>query len=293
VNGERITDVELKAGDAIDIGEFELAFSYAEQPAPVAAAAPMATASLAPAPTLVAAPAPAKPKKQAAKGPATATLAYESKSSEGPKPLGDCDIDWVMKLRNGAILMYWAVTVKYALWYLLGWFGMRAVLRAIPHSAEIKDILTCGLMGAGIWLLTSREPGVQGDSIGARVFLRAVGIVAYLGSAVLTVGLMLENETIGVAGAILAIAQVPTIALLLFYIRRLALRIPNVPLAYSAVLLMIVMPVFVGMAGWAAYQAFHGAPGQALGFGLLALIGLFVCEVCRCGVLIWFSKSFS
>ena len=80
-----------------------------------------------------------------------------------------------------------------------------------------------------------------------------------------------------------------------FYIRRLALRIPTQGLACSALLLMIIMPIFVGMGVWAAYQAFSssGSAEQAIGFGLLAFLGLVVCEICRMGLLVWFNKSFS
>jgi pSer/pThr/pTyr-binding forkhead associated (FHA) protein len=311
VNGERVSEQEISPGDSIEIGEFALQYSLmpAAEPEPVASiTAPPPSPPAAPArssgprTTVYTGPKPTQPVAQARQ------LSYATAEKEdGPKLLGDCDITWVMRLRNASTLMFWTVVIK---WVVLK-FGLNLFLSFVPHSGEVINIAVSGLMVVAVWLLTTKEPESSWDLIGARTLLRLFGIVGYAGSIAMSVGTIMASRgdvldedgeptkaavTVGVSviiATIVSFAQVPAVALLLFYIRRLAKRIPNEGLAFTATLLMIAAPIFLGMFMWAGYQALRGSGVQAAGFAIVALIGLLICEVGRLGCLVWFNKSFS
>src|SRR5438874_13730928 len=87
--------------------------------------------------------------------PAGRPLAYagpRTSQVEGSRPLGGCDINWVMKLRNASQLMVMVIGVN----FLNTWFGPTPLEGAVKALAALLSF-------AGAWLLTAPGPGAPGS----------------------------------------------------------------------------------------------------------------------------------
>ena len=292
INGQKIARQELSPGDALQIGDFELQYSVAT-PADAPAIEPeMATATASPFTPPPPPPAPAArstsphARNQAAQRPAnTATLAYQSArvETQGPRLLGDCDINWVMKLRNASTLMVYALIV--------GWVKWR--VQFIPFAPQVLEMVQYAMGLAAVWLLTAAEPDAPWRWAPLRWLLRIAAVAACIGGLLSGIGAMVENESLAAIGLLLTTAELAQTALFLFYLNRLSVRLPNPGLGFLCLLLMIATPIFMGVGLYAAYQVMNGSADSAIGSGLLAIVGLLACRLGYVGSLIWFNKSFS
>lgn len=299
VNAERVAERELAPGDRLTIGDFELQYDVempAEPPQPEPA---MATAHLVGQGHAAPQAAPAHSAAHAAPKltpyPASHSarpIDYKHAGDDGPVLLGDADIGWVMKLRNASTLMVWVLVINST----ASWIGFD-IVETLAYFATIFMSI------AAAWLLTAREPGVPNSWLSVRAFLRFFAIVGGIGELIVLSGSFMESpdlfeEEVGVGvssmqliGVVLAAAVIPQTALFLFYLRRLALRIPNEGLAFCSMLVMVLLPTFMAIMAWSAYKVM--TTGEGWGMGLMALLGLLAMRLAYIGLLIWFNKSFS
>jgi hypothetical protein len=273
VNGERISSQELQNGDVVKIGDFELQYisTFAQDSAPQAEIA--ATASVA-APTLA-------PPRTAVK------LGYGTMQPSEQRLLGDCPIEWVMKLRNAANLMVLALVV--------GFCG-RFVPNVTGYQDEALDIVIALMNGVAAFLLTAPEPGApESESwFSVRFFLRVAACITVGGELLAILGSLAKSEQLTMVGGVVSLMVVPETFLFLFYLRRLALRLPNWGLAVNTAIVMIGLPTLILMiAGGAFFAAATRSPSIALLTGAGGLIGLLVFRIWYLVLLIWFQKSFS
>jgi pSer/pThr/pTyr-binding forkhead associated (FHA) protein len=276
VNGERVETQELQNGDVMQMGEYELEYrsTFADDVAMSSAA--MAT------PTAVHTPPTAPPgRKLAYAGPKTASR------HERPM-LGDCPIEWVMHLRNASTLMLWSINVR-----LLATFFLP---KNIPLIDVGVDALTALMGAAAAFLLTMPEPGAPESKswFSVRFALRLAALATAIGELTAVGGTLLEDESMLTAGALLALMVVPQTFLFLFYLRRLAKRIPNEGLAINAVIVMIGLPLtLLAVFGGAVLSVMAGSSGLLLLSGFAGLIGLLVFRIWYIALLVWFNRSFS
>src|SRR5439155_283271 len=112
------------------------------------------------------------------------------------------------------------------------------------------------------------------------------------GQLLIAAGGMTENPALIIAGVIACIAMLPQFFLFLFYLRKLALRIPNDALASQCMIVMIGLPAAVGlMIGTLAY----GLMTKSMGTGIMGVcvgaIALVVFGIWYIILLIWFNRS--
>jgi hypothetical protein len=270
VNGQRIAAQELQHGDVVKIGDFELQYvsSLVPESAPEAAVA-----------EAVAAPAVAAARPVA--------LTYSTARTAPQRLLGDCPIEWVMKLRNAANLMVLAIIV--------GFCG-RFLPSVTSYQDAAMEIVVALMNGVAAFLLTAPEPDAPESQswFSVRLLLRAAACITVAGQLMAIVGAMSGNETLELMGGAVYLMVVPETFLFLFYLRRLALRIPNNGLAINATIVMIGLPALILMiAGGAFFAAATSSPGIALLTGAGGLLGVVVFRIWYLILLIWFQKSFS
>lgn len=301
VNDQRVKDQELQPGDRIQIGEFCLQYDLREAVQPqtaqfaTATTAYAAPASASPTPTIHS----AKPSHGPTiyKKPANPISYRSAKEPEGSRLLGDCDIGWVMKLRNASTLMVYTLIVNSIAWQL----------RFFPLVDVVLPMVAAGMSLVAAWLLTSPEPEAPNRWFGVRGFLRFFAVLGCSGEILLQLNsliggngdeLDLETAEAGVSfmeglGFVLVICVVPQTGLFLFYLRRLALRLPNPGLAFGATLVMVGLPTLTAMVLYSAYRAATTGLQEGIGAGLTAILGLIAMRLAYIGLLIWFNKSFS
>jgi hypothetical protein len=273
VNNERVQTQELKPGDNIVIGDYE--FEFLEQVNPVAHAATSANVQVVQnASNVLMVPALARKLSYATPQP----------SHHQRQLLGDCDIDWVMRLRNASTLMVWTIIVNFFSIFL-------------PRMLDPAVVLVTSLMSfAAVWLLTSAEPQAPESQswISLRLTLRVFGTITVIGELLAVAAGFVGNMRLILVGAFLAFMIVPQTGLFLFYLRRLALRLPNYALAVNIVIVMIGLPALLAMTvGGAFFAATFRSPVMLMLTGLGGIIGLVIFRIWYLILLIWFNKSFS
>jgi hypothetical protein len=202
--------------------------------------------------------------------------------------LGDCPIEWVMHLRNASTLMLWSINVR-----LLATFFLP---KSIPYADVGVDTLTALMGVAAAFLLTMPEPGAPESKswFSVRFFLRLAAIATAVGELIAVIATVLEDESMLIAGGFFALMVVPQTFLFLFYLRRLAKRIPNDGLAINAVIVMIGLPLMLlAVFGGAVLSVAVSSPGLLLLSGVAGLIGLLIFRIWYIALLIWFNRSFS
>jgi hypothetical protein len=281
VNGERIAEQELAAGDEVNIGGYRLEYSVAAGDAPAAVEeepivleeedeeAPEAEA------------APAVKKKKKAKPPAYARPVGGAQIGF----LSESDPNWIKKLRTGTNLLLLAIAVN-----LLSWGSNRV--------AGDQSMILLG-MGAtlanlgGAWLLTWAEPEV-GEETGRaflRLALRIVSSISAAGGLSLALAALTGNPLL-LLGGLAMLAAIPQFFLLLLYLRLLALRIPSETMASHCLIVMIGFPatlIVVGVGLVLTIRTHSIAPGL-LGMcgAACAVLGFVIWYI---AILIWFQRS--
>jgi len=307
VNGTKVTEQELQDGDTITIGDFD--FKFTNAPVAPEAAAEAAVSAL----EEVAQAEDASVPPPLAQGRAMASAAavmppparmpgvgggrainYASAGAHAPgeRLLGDCDIDWVMKLRNASQLMVLVLGVN----FLNRWFVPEFLESAVDALAALMSV-------AASWLLTAPEPGApESESwFSIRIFLRVFATITAAGTLMTLALNQFAHESFGqglspmrVLSSLLVLSVVPETALFLYYLRRLALRIPSPGLAINAMIVMIGLPsVLLLMLGGGFFALAKGSPVAGLVSLCGGLIGLLVFRLWYIALLIWFNKSFS
>jgi hypothetical protein len=267
VNGQRVTQQELKNGDMITIGEYEMKFGSTFA-APAALPAPQFHA--------------AKPVQALSYG--TGMIGGE------PPPLGEADQRWVMHLRNAASFMLWGILIS----FLSGCMSR-------THGFKIGiDLCVTALHWFAAWLLTMPEPGFSEHEswFSLRKALRVVASVRVVGDVILGIGTLLDSMPMTIVGTVIALAAVPQLFLFLLYFRKLAMRIPNTAMAINAIIVMVGLPssLAILLGGALLLVLGGGAAGNATTFALVALGGLgglLLFGLWYIALLIWFRMSFS
>ena len=272
VNEERVQSHELKNGDQIVVGENAMQFVILNDPFPdtsVSDDLPVAKSAT----KQTTAPAPAR------------GLNYAAPQSSQQRLLGDCDISWVMHLRNASTLMVWTININFISIFFL------------PHLFDPYVAMITSLMSfAAAWLLTMPEPNAPESQswISIRLILRAASTITVIGELAVLVGGFAKNAQLVFLGVLLAIMIVPQTGLFLFYLRRLALRLPNDALALNIAIVMIGLPTLLAITvGAAFFVATSRSPALLILTGISGLIGLVIFRIWYLILLIWFNKSFS
>ena len=214
--------------------------------------------------------------------PAT-TLSYASQATDAPRLLGDCDIGWVMSLRNASTLMVWTLIAN----------TLSVYLSMIPLAPTLLALGAAGMSLVAVWLLTAPEPNVRDNWLGVRGFLRIFGVAACGGELLMIFGMLFNSAMLGNSGSYLWLASIPQTILFLFYLRRLALRLPNVGLANCALVVMIALPLVMGMIAWNVIRSINAARPDTVTTGVLIILAYLVFRGAFAGLLIWFNRSFS
>jgi hypothetical protein len=246
--------------------------------------------------------APARPMVTKSGLPVTRKLSYAAPISPDQRLLGDCDIDWVMKLRNASRLMVMVININF--W---GRFF-------VPDDFEAYVKMLTSLMSFGAaFLLTAPEPDAPESSkwFSSRLFLRIFAGISCLGELMLMIGALMMSHAVSsdddftpgahsgsttllVIGGILWLANIPQLGLFLWYLRKLAIRLPSPGLAMNALLVMVGLPLaFMLTVGGPILAGILHAPGLLVLSGLGGLLALAVFYIWYLILLIWFSKSFS
>ena len=290
VNGQRIAEQELHNGDRVRIGEYELKYGVnavaAEPLLPELVDAGPEEPPLA----MPAAPAEQSPVAVAQASPkAVRPLNYATPQYE-LKLLGDCDINWVMKLRNASTLMMWYLTMNVVARWLPNVFGLPLLANGVGSLMSL----------AAAWLLTAREPDAPENILWklVRYGLRLFATVAAVGEIMIVLGGVMENVSMMLPGAALALAAIPLFFLFLFYLWKLALRLPNRALAANALVVMVGLPVSAAMVMIGVITALLGSAApigatRSLAIMVVAAMAFVVFRIWYVILLIWFNKSFS
>lgn len=283
LNDQKIAEQELSPGDMLQLGDFTLRFEAApgaEAQVPEAAIAQAAAAQEASAPAPAAAPALAY-----------ASAPPDAAQVEPNRPLGICDINWVMQIRNGARLLSYA-----AIPIVVGRFvcGIVTVI-ALPISA-----LLAGVAG---WFLSAKEPHVPENIIwtAVRLMLKVTGAATGLAIPMIIIGGVTGNMPLLFSGGICALAIPVYVLLTMLYIFRLARRLPNNALAVCSLLVAIGLSTTMGFMVYAMFAAVSAAqaPGSTPGNPLedislgMAYWLMYLFTWCYMGILFWFNRSFS
>ena len=295
VNRQRIAEHELQQGDQINIGGYQLEYSVAgaaaadEEPIDLGAMEQAEEAEPIEAEDEEAVAAAPKPKKKKSKSRkvAYAGAGITMAPTAEVRMLGDCDPDWVKKIQLASNLLVLAVTINILSGFGRGFTGEMVAL-GLGGVAAVINVL-------GVWFLTEGEPDAL-ESTGNMVLRNALRIIAMISSAggiTMIAGVFMENPLLMMAGAAANVgASVPQFFLLLFYIRTLALRIPNDSLATHCLIVMIGLPGSLALIGGAV--AFMGMT-RIMGMGIMgicaggcAVIGFAIWYIV---VLVWFQKS--
>jgi hypothetical protein len=285
INSQRATAQEIKPGDIIQIGDFTIQCDLAD-----ATARPVATA--------VATARVAKPlkaagstvaKKPVAKAQGRAAIDYAHPEQEiGERPLGECDISWVMSIRNGARLASYAATPVIVAFYIpLTCIRALIIILSLPFSA-----IALGVSG---WFLSAKEPGVKENPFWTviRLLLKVTGTATGIAIPLFFCGLWLKSPEVVSASGFCMLAVPVYMFLYLFYMRKLASRLPNTGMAVACILLMVALPTSLGMVLYGAVT--HALSGGA-GGEVSATIVFFVMQImllAYVGILFWFNRSFS
>lgn len=283
LNDQKVAEQELSPGDMLKLGDFTLRFESApdgESSVPDAAITQAAASQDAATPTQVAAP----PLAYATAAPAAASV-------EQNKPLGECDIKWVMQIRNGARLLSYA-----AIPIVVGRFvcGLVTII-ALPISALLGGV-------AG-WFLSAKEPNVSENIAwtAVRLMLKVSGAATGLAIPMLVIGGATKNMPLLVSGGICALAIPVYVLLTMVYIFRLARRLPNNALAVSSLLVAIGLSTTMGLMVYAMFAAVYatttpgsapGNPLEGISFGIGYWL-MYLFTWCYIGILFWFNRSFS
>jgi hypothetical protein len=288
VNGAKVECNELFSGDTITIGGYGLAYTV------VAAAAPPLAAvagALPPVANVAALPVRAQAAPVATVAAAAPIVSYADRGQDGTqlRPLHECDADWVVRLRVASILLLLTLVINL--------FVLVANMMNRGHKAQaplVATIIAAVVAGVAAWLLTSPEPMGANDykySISG-ILLRIAATAAAAGETGAAVGVLMDNIPIKTAGTIISIASIPQTFLLLFYIRKLALRIPNEWLAVNCIIVMIGLPGALGLSiGGALYAMWLGNFGVGFigsGVGVCSLVVFCFWYII---LLIWFQSA--
>jgi pSer/pThr/pTyr-binding forkhead associated (FHA) protein len=266
VNDEKIDAQELQNGDAIAVGEYRLRYRVmAELPPPPVAQAVATTAA-----------------------PAQKLNYSATRQNRREQPLlGDCDVAWVMSLRNASVLMVWVININFLTWLFL------------PRVQLLEtgvELLTALMSWAAAWMLTAAEPEAPESQswFSVRLFLRVAATITVVGEVLAIAGVLLENDVLKLPGGILYLMIVPQTFLFLYYLRRLAVRIPSTALAINIVIVMVGLPLaLLATVGGVLLAAISNSPGMAILTGAVGVLALIVFRIWYLILLIWFNKSFS
>jgi hypothetical protein len=217
----------------------------------------------------------------------------------GCKPLRTCDPAWLRGMRRGAALILGGVGMA-LLGVIVGVVTLAASRRHEPSSALVVFLLASYLMNlVGSWMLTEPEPGLATQTLGvARTIIRFSLLIGLMNS-VFNIALggqqLAPQATVIVAlvGAGAMLASIASSFAQLWYVRQLALRIPNRFLATRAMaLLWGVVTCVAAIVFLAVFMAYCSAQmRQTIGtFGLLQVCAFFAsvlmfCVIC-CAVVL-------
>ncbi len=155
-------------------------------------------------------------------------------------------------------------------------------------------IVIAGINLAAIWLFTSKEPGTKNDYFSARFILRIIGCITGVAQIVMGVASLSESGAGLIAGAAGYLLIIPETFLFLWYLMKLAIRLPNIGLAVNCAIVMIGLPaVLLGAAGGAFMGARTHSPGMMILSGIGGVLGLLLFRIWYIILLVWFNKSFS
>ncbi len=208
----------------------------------------------------------------------------------GRSTLGDylqfCDPAWVKQLARGANFMLGSVAVFYVATFAALWlFELVMIARGDSASRASTSVMVSSaivvvagaVLTLGIWFITSREPGRAKGGATARYLARGLILGAIACHVVLAVIAGMETalpiKAFQFIGMLLMLAGVLA---LLEYLRRLALRGPDVRLAMQTLILMI---AFGLLSCFALMSLISSLPGQwldAMGFLACGMIMLVV-----------------
>lgn len=284
INSQRITAQEIQPGDVIQIGDFTIQCDLAQPGAKAVPTAAIATAHAhAPKAAKAATDGTAKkPVGKAQAGHGAIGYAHPQQEVEAGRPLGDCDIAWVMSIRNGARVASYAVTpVAFSYLFFCGVIGAICM----PFTA-----LAMGVSG---WFLSAREPGVKENGFWAaiRMLLKITGTATGIAIPLFVLGVWMDSEAVTDTAGYCMLAVPAYMFLYLLYLCKLASRLPNSSMVASCILLMLALPASVGMVVFAAMGGGSGA-SAAVTAGIGALI-MKVALIAYVALLFWFDRSFS
>jgi hypothetical protein len=195
-----------------------------------------------------------------------------------------------MKLRNGARLM--AAAAAPVIPAMLCFSGILII--AAPFSAI--------LAGVSAWFLTAKEPDVRENPFWTlvRICLRLVSTASALAIPCLLAGMFADMPALVVGGAAMLLAVPVHMFLFIFYLRKLAARLPNQAMAISCIIVMVALPTSLGMIMWGAISEAMNATAQAGGGGpempAAAGAGFWIMGLslwAYISILFWFNRSFS
>jgi hypothetical protein len=149
---------------------------------------------------------------------------------------------------------------------------------------------------AAAWMLTAAEPEAPESQswFSVRLFLRVAATITVVGEVLAIAGVLLENDVLKLPGGILYLMIVPQTFLFLYYLRRLAVRIPSTALAINIVIVMVGLPLaLLATVGGVLLAAISNSPGMAILTGAVGVLALIVFRIWYLILLIWFNKSFS
>jgi hypothetical protein len=194
--------------------------------------------------------------------------------------LADADPHWLRTIRLGVSFL-WITWLLYVLWIALG------VLLRLPtlEARWIQTLLGRLLQAPGIWLTTTPDPGRQNDSANQKFsFACRTAAIIDFAAAIAWLGVMhrfTSSSPVYFAVRYLNIAtEIINRALILFYLSRLMLRIPDLPISravwWSAVILTLgsAIEYVARLNPRITYFLYARVPGLKLVVDLFALIGL-------------------
>jgi hypothetical protein len=201
--------------------------------------------------------------------------------------LSDSDPDWVKKIQLASNLLVLSLIINF-LSNMGSKFANELIGLGLAGVSAVVQVL-------GVWFLTEGEPDAlesTGNAI-LRNALRIIAIISSGGAISLVAGTFMENPLLvlgGIAGYV--IAAIPEFFLLLFYIRTLALRIPNDSLATQCLIVMIGLPGAIALiAGAAVFLGPKAIQGMGIAGICTGVCAIVVFAIWYIVILVWFQKS--
>jgi hypothetical protein len=143
-------------------------------------------------------------------------------------------------------------------------------------------------------MISKTEPGAPAAV--TNILLRVAAAIDLSGTLFILAATQLGGKAAPQAaiGLLLLLAAVPEFFLLLWTLRKLAIRLPSPALALNASIVMIGLPaVTLVTVSAMAMGAYTKSPVVMILTGVGGLIGLIVFRIWYIILLIWFNKSFS